>query len=74
MLRWTSKCLSFVLFLLILLFPDARPWLTRPLPSAKKRKEGAAPTPGTEPSAAATPPSVEKGNDSSRTSPALSPS
>ena len=74
MLLWTSKCLGFILFLLILLPPDVRPCLTRPPPSAKKRKEDAAPTPGTEPSVEAAPPSMEKGNDSSRTSPALSPS
>ena len=63
MLRWTSKCLSFVLFLLMLLFPDVRPWLTRPLSSAKRRKEDAA----------AAPPSTGKGGDITRTFPARSP-
>nr|XP_020197002.1 actin cytoskeleton-regulatory complex protein PAN1-like [Aegilops tauschii subsp. strangulata] len=38
----------------------------QPPPSAKKRKEDAVPTLGTEPSAAAAPPSVEKGNVSSQ--------
>ena len=45
MLRWTSKCSCFILFLLILLPPDVHPWLTRPLPSAKKRKEDTAAAP-----------------------------
>ena len=40
----------------------------------KKRKGDAVPMPGTEPSAAAATPSVGKGNDSTRTSPARSPS
>ena len=64
MLRWTSKCLSFVLFMLMLLFPHVRAWLTRPLSSAKRRKEDAATAPL----------SAEKGGDITRTSPARSPS
>nr|XP_020191697.1 MAP7 domain-containing protein 1-like [Aegilops tauschii subsp. strangulata] len=46
----------------------------QPPPSAKKRKEDSVPTPGTEPSAAAAAPTMGKGNVSSRTSPARSPS
>ena len=49
---------------LYLLFSDVHPWLIRPMPSAKKRKEDAA----------AVAPSAEKGGDNTRTSPARSPS
>nr|XP_020153724.1 translation initiation factor IF-2-like [Aegilops tauschii subsp. strangulata] len=46
----------------------------QPPPAAKKRKEDAAAPLGTEPSAAAAPPSVEKGSDITRTSSIQSPS
>ena len=49
---------------LYLLFSDIRPWLIRPVSSAKKRKGDAT----------AVPPSAEKRGDSTRTSPARSPS
>ena len=58
MLRaWSCSCLY-------LLFSNIRPWLIRPVPSAKKTKEDAA----------VVPPSAEKRGDSTRTSPARSSS